>query len=160
MTIELDEKTVAKICKLLPRLASDHDGEVIATVAAIRRTLGSVGGSLHELAALVRREPEIVERVVYRERIVEKIVEKVVYRDQSATREPSRFDISRLAVLDVGARLLQHEDMRDKERSFISNMIAIARIGDAAFSMTPAQQIWFRDIAARNGFSIPTGEEC
>ncbi len=40
-----------KIAKLIPRLASDHDGEVIATVRAIRRTLESAGLDLHALAA-------------------------------------------------------------------------------------------------------------
>lgn len=39
-----------RIAKLLPRLASDHDGEVIATVAAIRRTLEAEGDDLHDLA--------------------------------------------------------------------------------------------------------------
>jgi hypothetical protein len=38
------------IAKLIPRLASDHDGEVLATVAAIRRTLASQKLDLHDLA--------------------------------------------------------------------------------------------------------------
>ena len=40
-----------KIAKLIPRLASNHDGEVIATVHAIRRTLEGAGLDLHALAA-------------------------------------------------------------------------------------------------------------
>lgn len=40
-----------KIAKLIPRLASDHDGEVVATVRAIRRTLERAGLDLHALAA-------------------------------------------------------------------------------------------------------------
>lgn len=39
-----------KLAKLLPRLASPHDGEVLATVEAIRRTLERAGFSLHDLA--------------------------------------------------------------------------------------------------------------
>lgn len=39
-----------KLAKLLPRLASPHDGEVLATVEAIRRTLERAGLSLHDLA--------------------------------------------------------------------------------------------------------------
>lgn len=35
---------------MLPRLASDHPGEVVATVAAIRRTLAAEGEDLHDLA--------------------------------------------------------------------------------------------------------------
>lgn len=47
-----------KLQKLIPRLASDHDGEVVATVAAIRRTLEAAGLDLHDLtAALVIVEP-------------------------------------------------------------------------------------------------------
>src|SRR6516162_8073878 len=42
-----------RVAKLIPRLASTHDGEVIATVAAIRRTLGSAGLDLHDLARIV-----------------------------------------------------------------------------------------------------------
>jgi len=47
----------ATISKLIPRLASDHDGEVLATVAAIRRTLAAGGRDLHDLARLVARTP-------------------------------------------------------------------------------------------------------
>jgi hypothetical protein len=48
-----------KISKLIPRLATDHDGEVLATVAAIRRTLESAGLDLHALAeALASFEPK------------------------------------------------------------------------------------------------------
>lgn len=42
-----------RLTKLLPRLASDHDGEVVATVAAIRRTLDADGADLHALADLL-----------------------------------------------------------------------------------------------------------
>jgi hypothetical protein len=45
------------ISRLIPRLASDHDGEVLATVAAIRRILASNGRDLHDLARLVARTP-------------------------------------------------------------------------------------------------------
>ncbi len=39
-----------KLQKLIPRLASPHDGEVVATVRAIERTLRSAGLDLHALA--------------------------------------------------------------------------------------------------------------
>src|SRR5690606_6738692 len=39
-----------RLSKLIPRLASNHDGEVVATVAAIRRTLEADGLDLHDLA--------------------------------------------------------------------------------------------------------------
>lgn len=40
-----------KLRLLIPRLASDADGEVVATVAAIRRLLERHGLDLHDLAA-------------------------------------------------------------------------------------------------------------
>ena len=42
-----------RIGKLIPRLASDHDGEVTATVAAIGRTLQGAGLDWHDLARRV-----------------------------------------------------------------------------------------------------------
>jgi hypothetical protein len=39
---------------LIPRLGSNHDGEVVATVRAVCRTLESAKADLHDLAAVVR----------------------------------------------------------------------------------------------------------
>lgn len=50
-----------KLAKLLPRLATDADGEIVATVAAIRRTLEGHGADLHDLAAAVTRPPIMVQ---------------------------------------------------------------------------------------------------
>jgi hypothetical protein len=47
--LSLPATTLAMLGKLIPRLASNHDGEVIATVRAIRRTLASSGADLHDL---------------------------------------------------------------------------------------------------------------
>jgi hypothetical protein len=43
----------SKLAKLVPRLGSNHPGEVIATVEAIRRTLAAVGLDLHDLARAI-----------------------------------------------------------------------------------------------------------
>jgi hypothetical protein len=54
-----DLRTIGpKLRKLLPLLSSDKDGEVVATARAIERTLRSEGFDLHDLAAVVEREPE------------------------------------------------------------------------------------------------------
>ena len=45
--------TAAKLAKLLPRLGSEHDGEVVATVRAIDRTLTAAGLDWHSLAAAI-----------------------------------------------------------------------------------------------------------
>ena len=54
----------SKIAKLIPRLASDHEGEVIATVRAIARTLEATGRDFHDLADAIGREPKRV--IIYR----------------------------------------------------------------------------------------------
>ena len=42
-----------KLALLIPRLASEFDGEVVATVRAIRRLLEASGHDLHDLARIV-----------------------------------------------------------------------------------------------------------
>lgn len=63
-----------RLSKLIPRLASDHEGEVVATVAAIRRTLENGGLDLHALAAAIGEPPKPT----------------VIYRSEPARAEPSR----------------------------------------------------------------------
>jgi hypothetical protein len=46
-------KLSSRLSKLFPRLASDADGEIIATVRAIRAALQSDGLDLHDLAACI-----------------------------------------------------------------------------------------------------------
>ncbi|MGY4294603.1 hypothetical protein ACVWXN_002698 [Bradyrhizobium sp. i1.4.4] len=45
--------TRTKLAKIIPRMASDHDGEVLASVTAIRTRLAADGLDLHDLAAVV-----------------------------------------------------------------------------------------------------------
>jgi hypothetical protein len=42
------------ISKLIPRLASDHDGEIVATARAIGRTLKAAGRDWHDLANAIQ----------------------------------------------------------------------------------------------------------
>ncbi|NEU13556.1 hypothetical protein G3T14_15660 [Methylobacterium sp. BTF04] len=50
-----------KLAKLLPLLASDNDGEVVATARAIQRTLSAAGSDFHALAkALTEDTPTVV----------------------------------------------------------------------------------------------------
>ena len=49
----LNNNLTCRLQKLLPRLASDSDGEVIATVRAIQGTLRAEGNDLHDLAASI-----------------------------------------------------------------------------------------------------------
>jgi hypothetical protein len=45
------------ISKLIPRLASQYDGEVVATARAIERTLKAAGRDWHDLAAAIQPLP-------------------------------------------------------------------------------------------------------
>ena len=45
--------TLPKLEKLVPRLASDADGEVVATVRAIDRTLRGAGCDWHDLTEVL-----------------------------------------------------------------------------------------------------------
>jgi hypothetical protein len=47
--VALPKIVLERLAKLIPRLASNHSGEVAATVAAIRRTLQNAGADLHDL---------------------------------------------------------------------------------------------------------------
>lgn len=44
-----------RVAKLVPLLASDKDGEVVAAARAIARTLGTAGTDLHDLADTLNR---------------------------------------------------------------------------------------------------------
>ena len=50
MSARLNSATFAGVAKLLPLLASDQDGEVLATARAIGRKLASAGLDLNDLA--------------------------------------------------------------------------------------------------------------
>lgn len=48
-----------KLRKLIPRLASNHPGEVVATVEAIERVLKSDGRDFHDLAGALCAPPKV-----------------------------------------------------------------------------------------------------
>lgn len=54
----LPSDTSTKISKLIPRLGSDHEGEIVNTVRAIERTLDSQGLTLHDLAEAIGEGPQ------------------------------------------------------------------------------------------------------
>ena len=62
----LPKTILERLGKLIPRMASNHQGEVIATVAAIRRTLQGAGADLHDLCEALDADwaPEWREQVL------------------------------------------------------------------------------------------------
>lgn len=131
----LHAKTLDKLSKLIPRLASDQAGEVTATVAAIMRTLNGQGADLHDLVGLLMRKP--VERIVYREREVEG--------------EPADTDLDLIAdeALRLCEELLASDSLTEKQRSFVSYVSRRAAEGSASFKLSVKQQIWFRELVER-----------
>ncbi|WP_296077787.1 hypothetical protein [uncultured Agrobacterium sp.] len=145
---DIDKKTITKLQKLLPLLTSDQPGEVAATVAAILRTLGSSGASMHDLVAALDK-PRVVRKIVYRDRIVVK--EKVVYRDpEPASKQPTLDAVSATDVVQAGRLLIAEAFLRESEADFVRNMVAKAERDGDLFSMTPKQRIWFRELSVRH----------
>ena len=93
----------SKLAKLLPRLASPHEGEVLATVEAIRRTLDRAELSLHDLAArLCAPEPE-----------------------------PTPEDADELLAKAEWLRDHVRDDLSPKQAAFIATAIRMLRAGQA-----------------------------
>lgn len=145
---DIDRTTITKLQKLLPMLTSDQPGEVAATVAAILRTLGSAGASVHDLVAALDK-PRVVKKTIYRDRIVVK--EKIVYRDpEPAPKPPTAEAITATDVAHAGRTLLADAFLRDAEADFVRNMVSRAERDGELFSMTPKQCIWFRELSVRH----------
>lgn len=49
----IPRETAAKLAKIIPRLATEHEGEVVATVGAISRTLAAAGLDWHAVAKAI-----------------------------------------------------------------------------------------------------------
>jgi hypothetical protein len=81
--------------KLIPRLASNHDGEVIATVRAIGRVLESSGRDWHDLTRAILASPQP--------------------RHESRERELDWFEM-------VSACLRQRHRLNQREREFLDGM--------------------------------------
>ncbi|MGM4980610.1 hypothetical protein [Rhizobium lusitanum] len=148
---ELDTKTIKRLRKLLPMLTSDQPGEVLATVAAILRALSGKDASIHDLvAALGRpRKPRVIERIVYRDRIV--VEERIVYRDrEEAPKELVGAAMSADEVLKTTRMLLADAFLNDREHGFVCNMLARAECGGDRFAITPRQFIWLQELTVRH----------
>lgn len=53
----MSRSPIEKLARLIPRLGTTFDGERLATVAAIERTLRNAGLDWHALAAAIERQP-------------------------------------------------------------------------------------------------------
>lgn len=131
--------TIEKLGKLFPRLATNHDGEVIATVRAIMRTLESAGASLHDLGPGLKTKT--VEKIVYRE--------KVVYRDRPVANPspPSASGYEPVGdwrvIVKLSDVLLKQCDLNTTESGFVSDICEKAARLKSKFGMTVKQRQWW-----------------
>ena len=138
-----------RLGKLLPRLASDHDGEVIATVAALRRTLAADGQDLHDLVSLIGPAPRSRES-----------------GDAAAIRRRDRLlEMQRRAIADHLTRIAELErDLADAEaecaelsllcaRKRIVEIIATAQIARPPVTATDRRAVVVAFLQTEHGSS-------
>jgi hypothetical protein len=140
MTSKLPPLVRDKLAKLLPMPSSDHDGERIATVAAIERVLKSKNLGWLDLAAQVITTEPVQERPP----------------------EPQSGPKGHLsAEMDSDDLVDFIEELRDSgftfdERSggFLASMLGRARTYDTVF-ISEKQKKWLANLAAKAGVEMP-----
>jgi hypothetical protein len=108
--VPLPKPVLVKLGKLIPRLGSNHTGEVTATVEAIRRTLQNAGADLRDLCeALDVPAPEWREQVLFCRRHWESMSVKERSLIQSLEQWRGMPTVKQLAFLDnVFKRISRH----------------------------------------------------
>ncbi|KLK90736.1 hypothetical protein AA309_23790 [Microvirga vignae] len=112
-----------KLSKLIPMLATDHDGEVVAAVRAIGRTLNGAGMDFHNLVeALCQHNP-------------------VTYAPPPSEKEPETW-----SEIAIWCRNRDGGDLSYKERKFVVDMIHRTATG---YEPTEKQAAWLRAIRVK-----------
>lgn len=124
---DLSPNIDARLGRLLPRLASDAPGEVVATVAAIRRTLDRAGLDLHDLAARLTEAPRPVQ-------------------PEPPTRHAQR---DRAEPLAMARWLHLHalDRLTPRQADFVATALRLLTAGRA---LTPKQATWLHDLHAQH----------
>ncbi|MBP7334938.1 hypothetical protein [Niveispirillum sp.] len=130
----LSPSITTKLAKMLPMLASDRDGEVVATAAAIGRVLAGAGASWHDVAALLSLPP--------------------AQRPATAERQASSMAFSFIHLSPEGARrrvaeLLAGSGWNDWERRFLTDMENLLR-GKARNPLSCKQAQLLTDLYCRH----------
>jgi hypothetical protein len=125
----------SKLAKLIPRLASTHEGEVLATVEAIRRTLDRAELSLHDLAARLCAPEPVPPRARPKPR---------------AKPEPAP-DQDADELLAKAEWLHDHvrDDLTAKQGAFVATALRMLRAGQ---SLSDKQRGWLHGLAVMHGF--------
>lgn len=123
----------SKLAKLIPRLASPHEGEVLATVEAIRRTLDRAELSLHDLAArLCAPQP----------------VQPRARPKPQAKPEPAPEDAEDLLAKAEWLRDHVGDDLTGKQGAFVATAIRMLRAGQ---SLSDKQRGWLHGLCVMHG---------
>ena len=124
----------SKLAKLIPRLASPHEGEVLATVEAIRRTLDRAELSLYDLGArLCAPEP----------------VQPRARPKPQAKPETAPEDAEDLLAKAEWLRDHVGDDLTGKQAAFVATAIRMLRAGQ---SLSEKQRGWLHGLAVMHGF--------
>lgn len=140
-----------KLAPLIRLLSSDQDGEILAAVRALVRTLRRAGADIHALADRVEKSDaggltEAEMRKLYDAgyaagvRAAENEQNRPFFRNVNLNDDPSWHDIARECAAP-GARLRD-----DRERKFVNDMVRWTVHGGAP---TEKQAKWLRSIYAR-----------
>jgi len=122
-----------KLAKLIPRLASTHEGEVLATVEAIRRTLDRAELSLHDLAArLCAPEP----------------IQPRAQPKRQRTPEPAPEDAEDLLAKAEWLRDQVGDDLTAKQGAFVATAIRMLRAGQG---LSEKQRGWLHGLCVMHG---------
>ena len=124
---DLSPDLTGKLGRLLPRLASDAPGEVVATVAAIRRTLDRAGLDLHDLAARLTEAPQPVQPM--------------------KPKRHAQRDNGELLAMAAFLRAHALDRLTPKQRDFVATAARLLTDGRA---LTPKQSQWLRDLHAQH----------
>lgn len=122
----------SKLAKLIPRLASTHDDEVLVAVAAIRRTLDRAEMDLHDLAARLCATEPVQQRA-----------------RPNHQPEPSP-DQDAEGMLAKASWLRDHvqNDLTPKQAAFVATAIRMLRAGQ---SLSDKQRGWLHGLCTMHG---------
>lgn len=156
--MNLQPATLDKLGKLFPRLASDHDGEVVATARAIIRTLESAGSSLHDLGGFM--QPRTVERIIYREKAAPRAAtpkakpkpkpKKKAAKPSAPKPDYSADNVPYEEILEFADRLIDDCDLNAWEVNFVSTLRATAAMYGSAFFMSAKQTECWRAMLVKH----------
>jgi hypothetical protein len=138
----INTATADRIGKLLRLLSSDRDGEIVACVHALRRTLASAGISLDDLAnRLLAPAPTIVAQRKTPRRKSRKRKPKPQPRPAPVDEEARQWDALLRACVDIV--LHDRHLLSDREAQFITSM------REWRGPPTSRQRWWAEDIFSR-----------